>query len=140
MKSVFQQFYQSSREVHHVQHDMLARRVQEIAPEVIQWRHQIHQNPELSFHETATSALIEQKLRSLESMKSGVSGHQAPASLPRSGEQERDLICAWESVPILTIFPFRNNPASRLPQRTPACSTGAATTPTQRRCSAPPGF
>ena len=44
-------------------YEQLAKRVQEIAPEVIQWRHQIHQNPELSFHEAATSALIEEKLK-----------------------------------------------------------------------------
>lgn len=72
-----------------MQHDMLARRVQEIAPEVIQWRHQIHQNPELSFHETATSALIEQKLRSFgidEIRRIGASGTGVFATLRGTGK------------------------------------------------------
>ncbi len=43
--------------------ETLAARVREISDEVIAWRHRIHENPELSFHETETSALIEEKLR-----------------------------------------------------------------------------
>jgi amidohydrolase len=42
----------------------LAALVRQKADEVIQWRRRIHENPELSFHETETSALIEEKLRS----------------------------------------------------------------------------
>lgn len=44
--------------------EVLAKKVQEIAPEVVEWRHRIHRNPELSFQEFETSALIEEKLRS----------------------------------------------------------------------------
>lgn len=43
--------------------ESLATLVQRKADEVIQWRRRIHENPELSFHETETSALIEEKLR-----------------------------------------------------------------------------
>jgi amidohydrolase/hippurate hydrolase len=42
----------------------LARRVRKTAPEVIEWRHGIHRNPELAFHEHDTSALIERVLYS----------------------------------------------------------------------------
>lgn len=41
----------------------LARRVEEIAPTVTEWRHAIHRNPELAFHEHDTSAMIEKALR-----------------------------------------------------------------------------
>ena len=44
--------------------ETLAKRVREIAPEVVEWRRRIHRNPELSFQEFETSALIEEKLRS----------------------------------------------------------------------------
>ena len=43
--------------------DELARRVGELAPQVTEWRHAIHRNPELAFHEHDTSALIEKVLR-----------------------------------------------------------------------------
>ncbi|GHS99859.1 N-acyl-L-amino acid amidohydrolase [Synergistales bacterium] len=36
--------------------------VREVVPEVTEWRHTIHKNPELAFHETDTSALIEKSL------------------------------------------------------------------------------
>lgn len=41
----------------------LESKVQEIASEVIQWRHQIHENPELSFNEFDTADLVESQLR-----------------------------------------------------------------------------
>ena len=44
-------------------HEKLAARAKEIAPQIIEWRHQIHSHPELAFHETATSALIEEQLK-----------------------------------------------------------------------------
>ena len=43
--------------------EILARKVQEFAPDAIEWRHRIHRHPELSYHETETSSLIEEKLR-----------------------------------------------------------------------------
>ena len=44
--------------------EFLAQKVREISDDVIQWRHRIHENPELSFCEVETSRLIEEKLRS----------------------------------------------------------------------------
>ena len=44
-------------------HEKLAARAKEIEPQIIEWRHQIHRNPELAFHEVATSALIEEQLK-----------------------------------------------------------------------------
>lgn len=46
--------------------DRLAQRLKEIAPQLIEWRHQIHRNPELSFHEVKTSALVEEQLRKMD--------------------------------------------------------------------------
>lgn len=45
--------------------DRLAQRLKEIAPQLIEWRHQIHRNPELSFREVKTSALVEEQLRKM---------------------------------------------------------------------------
>ena len=42
----------------------LREKVRKCADEVIRWRHQIHEYPELSFQEFKTSDLIEEKLRS----------------------------------------------------------------------------
>ena len=42
----------------------LKEKVRKCADEVIRWRHQIHEYPELSFQEFKTSELIEEKLRS----------------------------------------------------------------------------
>ena len=44
--------------------ELLAQRVQEFVPEVVDWRHKIHEYPELAWEEVNTSALIEEKLRS----------------------------------------------------------------------------
>ncbi len=52
------------------------RRAKEIAPRVIDWRHDIHQNPELSFQETRTAALVAAHLRSLGlEVRTGVGGN-----------------------------------------------------------------
>lgn len=37
---------------------------QSVLPDVTAWRHHIHANPELSGHETETSAFVEEKLKS----------------------------------------------------------------------------
>ena len=52
------------------------RRAKEVAPRVIDWRHDIHQNPELSFQETRTAALVAAHLRSLGiEVQTGVGGN-----------------------------------------------------------------
>jgi amidohydrolase len=35
-----------------------------VVPRVVEWRHHIHSNPELGFHETATAAFVAERLRS----------------------------------------------------------------------------
>lgn len=52
------------------------RRAKSLAPRVIAWRHDIHQNPELSFQEERTSALVAAHLRQLGlEVRTGVGGH-----------------------------------------------------------------
>ena len=52
------------------------RRAREIAPRVIGWRHDIHQNPELSFQETRTAAVVAAHLRALGlEVRTGVGGN-----------------------------------------------------------------
>jgi len=47
-----------------------------VAPRVIEWRHDIHQNPELSFQETRTAALVAAHLRRLGlEVQTGVGGN-----------------------------------------------------------------
>lgn len=52
------------------------KRAREVAPRVIDWRHDIHRNPELSFAETRTAALVAAHLRKLGlEVQTGVGGH-----------------------------------------------------------------
>lgn len=52
------------------------RRATAVAPRVIDWRHDIHQHPELSFQETRTAALVAAHLRSLGlEVRTGVGGN-----------------------------------------------------------------
>ena len=52
------------------------KRAREVAPRVIDWRHDIHQNPELSFAETRTSALVAAHLKRLGlEVRTEVGGH-----------------------------------------------------------------
>ena len=52
------------------------KRAKEVAPRVIEWRHDIHRNPELSFAETRTAALVAAHLRRLGiEVQTGVGGH-----------------------------------------------------------------
>ncbi len=52
------------------------KRANAVAPRVIAWRHDIHQNPELSFQETRTAALVADHLRQLGlEVQTGVGGN-----------------------------------------------------------------
>ena len=52
------------------------RRAREIAPRVIGWRHDIHENPELSFQETRTAAVVAAHLSALGlEVRTGVGGN-----------------------------------------------------------------
>jgi len=54
----------------------IERRATDVAPAVVAWRRDIHQHPELSFHETRTSALVAAHLRSLGiEVQTGVGGN-----------------------------------------------------------------
>jgi len=58
------------------QHSEIDRRATELAPRVVQWRRDIHQHPELSFHETRTAALVAQHLKALGlEVQTGVGGN-----------------------------------------------------------------
>ena len=67
--------------------ELLAQRVREITPDVIAWRHKIHENPELSFQEKDTSALIEEVLKAagIQSRRIGSSGTGICAEVYGSG-------------------------------------------------------
>jgi amidohydrolase len=57
-------------------HSEIDRRATELAPRVVQWRRDIHQHPELSFHETRTAALVAQHLKALGlEVQTGVGGN-----------------------------------------------------------------
>ena len=77
--------------------DPLARIEQEtakVAPAVIEIRHQIHQNPELSNHEEQTAALVADYLRKLGlEVKTGVARHGVVALL-KGGKPDRWWRCA----------------------------------------------
>ena len=52
------------------------KRAREVAPRVIGWRHDIHRNPELSFQETRTAALVAAHLRAIGlEVQTGVGGN-----------------------------------------------------------------
>ena len=57
--------------------------IREIAPGIIETRHHLHQNPELSYQEEKTSALIAEKLRALklDTIRTGVGGFGILADL-----------------------------------------------------------
>ena len=48
-----------------LENDAIKKLVAEIVPDAIATRHHLHQNPELSHHEQATSALVAERLRAL---------------------------------------------------------------------------
>ena len=58
------------------------RRAKAVASRVIEWRHDIHQNPELSFQETRTAALVAAHLRALGlEVQTGVGGNGVVGTL-----------------------------------------------------------
>ncbi len=62
--------------------DTLRAAIQEIEPEMIETRRHLHQNPELSFHEEKTAALVAERLSQLGlTVQTGVGGHGVVATL-----------------------------------------------------------
>ncbi|MDF0530403.1 amidohydrolase [Tsukamurella sp. 8F] len=74
------------------------------ADQVIAWRHQIHQNPELSNREEQTSALIADHLRSLglDEVRTGIAGHGVVGVLRggQSGERVIALRADIDALPV----------------------------------------
>lgn len=54
----------------------IEQRIEEIFPQVVQWRRHLHQNPELSYHEEQTAKMVAEHLISLGlEVKTGIGGH-----------------------------------------------------------------
>ena len=66
----------------------VAAAIQRILPEVVETRHHLHRNPELSGQEAETSALVAERLRAwgLEDIKTGLAGHGVTAVLRGQGD------------------------------------------------------
>lgn len=58
--------------------------IQRILPEIVQIRHHLHQNPELSGEEAQTATLVAERLRALnfQDVRTGIAGHGVTATLP----------------------------------------------------------
>lgn len=58
-------------------HEVLDKRAQETAEEMIAWRHHLHEHPELSNREEQTAAFIAERLESfgLDEVRTGITGH-----------------------------------------------------------------
>ena len=41
----------------------IKQKIKDIVPEMIKWRHQIHEKPEIAYHEKVTSKFISDKLK-----------------------------------------------------------------------------
>ncbi|GAB4583618.1 M20 metallopeptidase family protein [Nocardia sp. IFM 10818] len=75
-------------------HDELDAHAQAVADQVVQWRHHLHQHPELSNREVNTAALIADHLRSLklDEVRTGIAGHGVVGVL--RGGQPGDRVIA----------------------------------------------
>lgn len=73
-------------------HQAIQGQIERVLPEVTQWRHHLHQNPELSYQEEATSQWIAQTLRrlSLDEVREGVGGFGVIGSLRGTAEGAAD--------------------------------------------------
>jgi hippurate hydrolase len=66
-------------------------RIAAITPQVVAWRHAIHANPELGFHEHTTAAFVAQQLRSFGlDVQEGIGGTGVVGTL-RSGSGNRSI-------------------------------------------------
>ena len=64
--------------------DAVAAAIERILPGIVETRHHLHQNPELSGQEQATSAYVAERLRAfgLDDVKTDLAGHGITATLP----------------------------------------------------------
>jgi amidohydrolase len=77
-------------------------RIAAIAPEVVAWRHAIHANPELGFHEHQTAAFVAQQLRSFGlEVHEGIAGTGVVGTLRcGSGNRAIGLRAELDALPI----------------------------------------
>lgn len=85
--------------------------LREIEKDIVSVRRQIHQNPELSYLETATSALIADKLRSMGiPVKTGIGGHGLVGLIGRGSGACVALRADMDALPLeeMTDLPFKS--------------------------------
>ena len=75
-------------------HDTIDQAVQDVSDDVIEWRHHLHANPELSNREVKTSAYIAEHLRSLDldDVITDVAGHGLVGVLKGGIESDRVML------------------------------------------------
>src|SRR5690348_13742532 len=63
--------------------DSLSQTIAGVLPEIVEIRHHLHQNPELSDHEATTSAFVAERLRALglDDVREGVGGYGVVGTL-----------------------------------------------------------
>jgi amidohydrolase len=78
-------------------------RIAAVTPEVVAWRHAIHANPELGFHEHQTAAFVAQQLRSFGlEVHEGIAGTGVVATLRcGSGNRAIGLRAELDALPII---------------------------------------
>ena len=114
-----------------------------VAPQLVELRHRIHQNPELSNREAQTAELVAAHLRALGlEARTGIAKTGVVALL--QGGKPGPLIAVRADMDALPVDRGDRPPVRAPPRRTPswarrsAWPTPAATTSTPRRCSASP--
>ena len=93
-------------------HAEVERHTRDLTPRVVEWRRDIHRNPELSYHETRTAALVAAHLRTLGlEVQTGVGGNGVVGIL-RGGRPGRTvaLRADMDALPVteLVDVPFRS--------------------------------
>lgn len=85
-------------------HAELDRRAEQVADQVVQWRHHIHRHPELSNREADTAELIAEHLRSLEidEVRTEIAGHGVVGVL-RGGEPGERVIALRADIDALPV-------------------------------------
>ncbi len=93
----------TNRDTQHPLQDIVAAIVERILPDIVQTRHHLHQNPELSGVEEATSAYVAERLRELEldDVQTGVAGHGVTGVL--RGRQDGPMLALRADMDALPI-------------------------------------
>ncbi|MCS7204298.1 MAG: amidohydrolase [Leptospiraceae bacterium] len=101
--------------------ELVEKLIDEVLPQVIEWRHFIHSNPELAFHEFETSKFVQEKLQEFEIpyenniAKTGVIGRiEIPHATKRLAFRAE-----LDALPIQELNTFEHR--SKIPHRMHAC-------------------